>query len=121
MNFIIIRVGRRKHFNGSGRIRKKNALILASPQTGLLIPAHTGRKVIYGHPYETVYAAEEEKNIVELFTGKWQEERALQYLKDRQVKFIFWGPQEQKYGKINYINQLPIVYQEDNVVIYSVD
>ena len=30
----------------------KNALILASPEMGLYVPAYTGRRVIYGHPFE---------------------------------------------------------------------
>ena len=32
----------------------ETALVLASPDMGMFIPAHTGRRVIYGHPFETV-------------------------------------------------------------------
>jgi len=34
----------------------EDALILASPGIGNFLPAHTGRRVIYGHPFETVNA-----------------------------------------------------------------
>ena len=33
-----------------------DALVVAAPETGLFIPARTGRRVIFGHPFETVNA-----------------------------------------------------------------
>ncbi len=49
-----------------------DSIILASPDMGLFIPADTGRRVLYGHPFETVNA-EQEKNKVQTFflRGTW--------------------------------------------------
>ena len=41
-------------------------LILSSPEMGLFIPAQTGRRVLYGHPFETVNA-DAEKDLVLVF------------------------------------------------------
>jgi hypothetical protein len=38
---------------------EEKALIIAEPDLGLLIPSATGRRVIYGHPFETISAESE--------------------------------------------------------------
>ncbi len=43
-------------------------LFLASPETGLLIPAYTGRRVLYGHPFETVDAEIQRKTVESYFS-----------------------------------------------------
>ena len=43
-----------------------DALIVAEPDLGLLIPSASGRRVIYGHPFETAPAAEE-LDLIESF------------------------------------------------------
>jgi len=40
-----------------------SALVLASPEMGLFIPAYSGQRVIYGHPFET-RQAEDMKGLV---------------------------------------------------------
>ena len=47
-----------------------DAVILAGPEMGLFIPAQTGRRVIYGHPFETVNAELEEENVLAVYTGQ---------------------------------------------------
>jgi hypothetical protein len=46
-----------------------NSIILASPDMGLFIPADTGRKVLYGHPFETVNAEQEKALVQNFFEG----------------------------------------------------
>lgn len=45
----------------------KDSIILASPDMGLFIPADTGRKVLYGHPFETVNAEQEKAKVQTFF------------------------------------------------------
>lgn len=71
-----------------------DALILASPEMGAFIPAYTGRRVIYGHPYETVNAAAEQSLVEQFFAGEPGEE----FLTTRGVDIIFYGPREQTFG-----------------------
>ncbi|MBM3145579.1 MAG: hypothetical protein FJ010_11540 [Chloroflexi bacterium] len=72
-----------------------DALILASPGLGNFIPAHTGRRVIYGHPFETINAEQEEKIVEQLFEGELPFDELRTYLDERGVGYIFCGPREQ--------------------------
>ncbi len=93
-----------------------DALILAAPETGLFIPARTGRRVIYGHPYETVQA-ESQKTKVERF---FKEEPSLETdALLSTVDYIFYGPREQEIGGDARFDTLRVVYENSSVIIYS--
>jgi hypothetical protein len=94
---------------------KSDSLILAAPGTSLFIPAHTGRYVYYGHPFETIYA-EENKAIVERFFKGLYRSEDIEYLEC--ADYIFWGPRERKIGGLIIPNGVPVVYRNDDVVIY---
>jgi hypothetical protein len=98
-----------------------HSLILASPEMGLFIPADTGRRVVYGHPFETVNA-EQEKDKIETFYGnKLSSEGTYLYLLDKKPDYIFWGPREQRIGRPAILEELPVVYQNGDIKIYSLD
>jgi hypothetical protein len=94
-----------------------DALILAAPDTGLFIPAHTGRRVLYGHPFETVYAEEMEELVTRFFQGESQEDDLIEIQK---ADFIFFGPRERQIGGLIPPVEYPIVYQNQEVTIYKV-
>ncbi len=98
-----------------------NALVLASPRMGMFIPAHTGRRVIYGHPFETVNAAEEEAAVVQFFqfaASRPAETRS--FLEDRAVDYILFLPRENELRELGRIPGLVLVYDQQNVLIYQV-
>ncbi len=96
-----------------------SALILASPESGLFIPAYTGRRVIYGHPFETVNA-EKYKELVEgYFQGVFCEEEAELLLRELRVDYIFRGPRERKLGNPSYIWLLRPVHQTGDTILYK--
>ncbi len=70
----------------------KDALILASPEMGLFIPAYTGRRVLYGHPYETVQAQQMEELVLNLFKNYDNSEFDIVNM---DVGYIFYGTREQ--------------------------
>jgi hypothetical protein len=47
---------------------EEESLVLTDQKTGLLVPSMTGRKVIYGHPFETIHA-EDELEFLTIFFG----------------------------------------------------
>ncbi|MDR3575128.1 MAG: hypothetical protein P4L50_14810 [Anaerolineaceae bacterium] len=96
-------------------------LILASPEMGLFIPSTTGRRVVYGHPFETVNALNEKKNLINFFDGSLSIQESDQYLKSEGVNFVFFGPREQKLGSPVDLNHLNLVYQKGTVSIYATD
>jgi hypothetical protein len=76
----------------------RNAVVLASPEMGIFIPAWSGRRVVYGHPFETV-DAERTKARVETFfaSGTGNAEREAM-LREWRAAFVFVGPRERALG-----------------------
>lgn len=74
-----------------------NDLILAASETGMLIPTYTGRRVIYGHPFETVNAASERQAVESFFSGPVND-ASLDWARSRGVRWIFLGPRERQIG-----------------------
>jgi hypothetical protein len=98
-----------------------DALILASPEMGNYIPAQTGRRVLYGHPFETVEAEKEEAAVSSFFEGLLTEDQAVEMLEMRGVDLIYYGPREKSLGTMPAeILQYKIAYQNEHVSIYLV-
>jgi uncharacterized membrane protein len=96
---------------------EKDAIILAGPDTGLLIPAYTGRRVIYGHPFETVNANIKKKEVNSYFSNpNGVDSSRFLYT----VDYVFVGPRERELS-LNHIQiDLPVVYDVKGVTIFSV-
>lgn len=98
---------------------QKGDLILASPEFGTWIPAQTGRRVIYGHPYETVSAEKEKQILVDFYSGQNPGEMDT-LIEKLGVREIIWGPRENKYGTIREINGYSHVAQFGDVAILEI-
>ena len=97
-----------------------DALILASPDTGLLIPAMTARRVLYGHPYETVNAEAQRAAVSDFFEiGQVSGLPGAEYLSAEGVNYVFYGPRERLLGRLSQDLPLMPVYQTDQVTIYQ--
>jgi len=75
-----------------------DAVVLASPNTSLWVPAYSDEVVVYGHPFETVPADERRKQVEAWYRG----EDCITLISSDlpfQVRYIFWGPQERALGK----------------------
>lgn len=96
---------------------EQDALIMAAPESGLLIPAYTGRQVIYGHPFETV-GAEKRKELVQAF---YEGEMTLEQLglSDR-VDYLFYGPRERELGSPYLQDRWSIAWETGGLKIYRV-
>jgi hypothetical protein len=99
----------------------EHALLLAAPQTGLFIPAHTGRRVLYGHPFETVEAEAEKAAVSDFFSNAATNSLAAKdFLAKRKIDYVFYGPREQLLGQIPDLPGLTEVYSQAGVTIYQV-
>jgi hypothetical protein len=95
----------------------QNALILASPQMGLYLPAYTGREVLYGHPFETINATEMQTTVEKFFSGK----KEIEDLPDVEGEsYVFIGPREQKLGRNGIEGEFELVYSSQQIRIYEV-
>jgi len=99
---------------------KPGSLIVASPETGLFIPAYTGRKVIYGHPFETTHASQKEKSILRFYQGELSENRREEFLVSNRVDYVYYGPREKRIGEIPATATMHPVYDNHRIRIYRV-
>lgn len=101
---------------------KPDSLILANSQTGLYIPSQTGRRVVYGHPFETIHAEEELKFLEEYFVKPKDTQYYKKQLEERNIDYLFL---QRDYSKElrEWIAQEDIIlsYENEDVLIYSVD
>lgn len=98
----------------------KDAVVLLSPEFGMFVPAWTGRRTVYGHPFETINAAEEEQLLTQYLSGEMGDMDSKAYLRERQVAYVVLGPREGALGVPDDINSHVLVYDVDGVKIYSV-
>jgi hypothetical protein len=96
-----------------------DSVILASPEMGLFIPAQTGRRVLYGHPFETVNAVQQKAQVQKFFKGDFTLPEQEKFIADNQIGYIFWGPREQALGRPDILTSMKTVYQIGNVFIYQ--
>ena len=92
-----------------------DALILAAPETGLFIPARTGRRVIYGHPYETVQAEVQKLKVERFFQGDQSPDTDALLVR---VDYIFYGPREREIGRPAALDSLIPAYENPSVLIF---
>jgi hypothetical protein len=92
-----------------------DTLVLASPEMGLFIPAHTGRRVFYGHPFETIDAKASETRVEQFFKGDVRPED-MGALKE--ADYVFVGKRESALGECAEALNLPVAYENREVVIF---
>jgi len=93
------------------------AVVLAAPETGLFIPVWAGRRVVYGHPFETIQAEEKESQVRSFFVSPARHE---QLLTSFNIEYVFFGPRERALGGWITKSDWPVAYQNDGVVIFQV-
>lgn len=67
---------------------EEDALVLASAEDGLYIPSLTGRRVIYGHPFETVKANLERDLLNQIYLGAPESNQYAGVLDGRGVDYV---------------------------------
>ncbi len=97
----------------------QNALVLASPQTGLLLPPYAAVRVIYGHPLETVDASQRQAEIVALYSGSWSPMEIQDYLQRWGVDYVVYGRRERALGELPQIQDWQIVFEENGLLILA--
>lgn len=94
-------------------------VILASPATGLLIPAYTGRRVIYGHPYETIQADQEKQWVESVYKGSINPGIILREAQQKRVSYLYYGPREAEIGPLPDLAGMRLVYDQAGIRIFA--
>lgn len=94
-------------------------VILASPEISLLIPAFTGRRVVYAHPFETVDAEKLKQSVLEFYIEPEWSDRKSAFLTSNHVGYVLYGPRELKYNSRPDVSHLEPTKYINNVKLYS--
>ncbi|MHC1784816.1 MAG: hypothetical protein AB9891_19040 [Anaerolineaceae bacterium] len=99
----------------------QQSLCLTGANTGLLLPAYSHCRIVYGHPFETIDATKQKKWVEEFFSGSMTMETAEQFLMDEGVDFVVFNKRD---GGIESDFPLPgwePEYSNTEVQIYRVN
>lgn len=96
------------------------SIILASPEMGRWIPAETGRRVIYGHPFETVNAAQEALRVETFFHAEGRIDVSTGLFTDPGVNYLMYGPRERALGGNLDLSALPLMFESGSVRVYQI-
>lgn len=88
-------------------------VVLASPSYSVFIPGYSGARVVYGHDFETVRAAEREAAAMAFYGGSKCELPA-----QEGVDFVVYGPREAAIGDSCVTSGTP-VFSSDGIRIYE--
>ncbi len=98
-----------------------DAVVLAAPQTGAVIPAWSGRRVVYGHDMETIDGPRYRELVGDFFRRCLKGRAAWAFLHDQGVDYIFLGPRERALGGLPiYLPPSAVAARFGEVVIYRV-
>ena len=97
----------------------QNDLILADPEEGLYVPSSTGRRVVYGHPFETVQAEKEMAFVEGIFYEEQTDDYYRSALDTREIDYVLInGIQAQNFDRWLQENWHP-AYQSGEMTIYT--
>lgn len=87
-----------------------------------IIPAYSGRSVYVGHGVETPLFAQKQFEVNWFFGKNRTEQSEINYLNNRSIDYIFYGPSEKEIGEYdpNIKSYLSEVYKNTTVTIYEV-
>lgn len=69
----------------------QDELVLTDPDSGLYVPAWTGRRVVYGHPFETISAAEKLEFVEDLFLAEQDDSYYAAAIDESQSEMVLIG------------------------------
>lgn len=99
----------------------EQSVVLASPQMGLILPAWTGLRVVYGHPFETVNASRSKTLVERFFLGKMSLEERTAFFRQYEIAYVFVGPREELISQNEILFEGDLVYQVGKVRIFRIE
>jgi hypothetical protein len=98
---------------------RSDDVILASPLASAWVPGWVGMRVVYGHPYETLDATEKQQQVLDWYNGTDTGAACSALLNEYNVRYILYGPEEQKLGQTACLASLRLIAQSGSVVVYA--
>ena len=98
----------------------KGTLILAGLDTGNRLPAFSNVRVLYGHPFETPFAEDQEALVRELWAWGGDPLVGLGALRDANVEYAFYGAEERMLGDPSWLPLVELAHREGGTALYKV-
>ncbi len=98
----------------------EGSLILAAPDTGNRLPAFADVRVLYGHPFETPDAEQQEALITDLFQWNGSSNAGFERLISLGVDYVYYGRREKSIGTPTWLPLCTTVYEGHDVRILQV-
>lgn len=100
----------------------RTAIVLGSYQTGNLVAAQAGQRVLLGHWAETAEFTEKETAVSQFFDSRTSDTWRQNLLNQFQVDYVWFGPREQALGDFDPATAVYLipVYQNENITIFAV-
>ncbi len=117
---MVIKQGEKAAFVWVGQNSVAGDIVLGSPALGNFIPGRTGRKVVYGHPFETVNARMREDEVNSFYANSLSIEEQRKYLIDQSIDWVIQGPRERTIGEPAILEELLPAFQNETVTVYKV-
>ena len=92
------------------------AIVLASPEVSLVVPARASARVVYGHPFETVDADATRAAVLDFYAGRLDPRT---FVRDRGVDFVLFGPRERALGGDPAALAWQLKFESGNVAVYA--
>lgn len=96
----------------------EETVVLTDLETGNFIPAWTGRRVVYGHPFESLHAEERRVLINRFFDGQMSAREVDEFISENNISIIWVGPRESQLSNFD-TSSLKRIYDSNGVVLYS--
>jgi hypothetical protein len=96
------------------------SLILAGPDTGNRLPAYSDSRVLYGHPFETPRADDQEALVFKLWGWSGDPLLGLQALREAGVEYAFYGEEEKTLGDPSWLPLVELAHREGGSQLYKV-
>jgi len=116
---LFVTLDEKKTYDWISKNIPKDGIFLASPETGNNIPAYTGRRVVYGHPFETIDADKRKSESISFFSEGLTKSQVNDYINKRQVDYVFWGPREKKLGNQPDLSELSVIFKNETISVLT--
>lgn len=97
------------------------AIVLASSETGLLVPSVRRVRVLYGHPFESLDAENKKQAVNRFFSGTMDKKISKELLISNNIDWILVGPRENLLGESSLTRNIEPEIKIGKVSLYSVD
>ena len=119
-NTIVYSADLEKVFEWVENNTSQNEIILTDERNGNLIPAYTGRRVLYGHPFETVNSDRMKDIVQEFFAADTDPSRKLDIINNWHVDYILIESDMNQIRGIGQLSRIQLHFELDQYSVFEV-